>query len=109
MIRRPTLIDRQAAFLNTFSLLSGEIAPKWLEEWRAPPQLVYFQGGSAEQIIPMQGSDIIAALINASAALVVGADLRVNGGGAGGYSVGYGNYCDDCGRNDGTHDPEVEH
>jgi hypothetical protein len=105
MRRPPKLVARQAAFLSTFNLLAGEIAPKWLEDWRQPPQLVYFQGGGAEQIIPMTGSDILAALVTASAALVIGADLDE----APYVSQGFGNYCDDCGRNDGTHDPEVEH
>lgn len=80
MRRPPKLVARQAAFLSTLNLLFDEI----------------------------DGSDprVRAAIVSASAALVVGADLDDQP-----YvpQTGYGLGCDDCGRTDGTHDPEVEH
>jgi hypothetical protein len=66
---------------------------------RRPPKLV------ARQAAFLSTYHVDAAIIAASAALVIGADLDE----APYVSQGFGNYCDDCGRNDGTHDPEVEH
>lgn len=51
---RPTLMDRQMAFLSTFALLRDEVT---------------VPGG-------VQHPQIMSALIDAAAALVVGADLR---------------------------------
>jgi hypothetical protein len=83
MRRPPTLIARQAAFLSTYTLLAGEIENSF-------------------------DYHVDAAIIAASAMLVIGADLDDSP-----YITplpqGLGNYCDDCGRDDGTHDPEVEH
>lgn len=105
MRRPPKLVARQAAFLSTFNLLAGEIAPEWLTVWQRQPDPGFYH--TETKIIPASGAEIIAALVTASAALVIGADLDDQS-----YvspPVDFGNYCDDCGREDGTHDPEVEH
>lgn len=77
MRRPPTLLERQTAFLNTFNLLAEEIAPGFLQAWRAPAGTINLnQLPVGAQIVPMQ-QDIMAALVRASAMLVVGADLEL--------------------------------
>lgn len=83
--RKPTLGQRQEAFLTTLQLLlDGTV-----------------------QTIDQSAPVVQAALVNAAATIVVGADLSLA------FPVGGVSYtylrCDDCGRSDGTHDLEVEH